>query len=351
MGGQRLPIRRPRVRSVADDTEVPLETFGVFSQGDLLNRVVVERMLAGVATRSFERVGDPIGVEARAVARSTSKSSVSRRFVTGTTKALEDLMSRDLAALDPVVVMIDGTDFAGVTVVASMVVTVDATKVPIGLRVGDTENTTVVTDVLADLVARGLDVTGGVLVVIDGGKALAAGVRRVFGDHAVIQRCTIHKRRNVCDYLPKAGRKAMDSRLAGIFADPDPESGQRRAKLLAAELAKTNPDAAGSLREGLEDMFSVRRLGIDGTLARTLTTTNMIESMFSIVDTTTRNVKRWRDEGDMRRRWAAAGMLGAGTKFRRVKGHRQLGQLKTALARRTATVTPDRHTGTNEPAA
>ena len=141
------------------------------------------------------------------------------------------------------------------------------------------------------------------------------------------------------------------STLAGIFADPDPDSGLRRAKLLAAELAKTNPDAAGSLREGLDDMFTVRRLGIDGTLAKTLTTTNMIESMFSIVDTTTRNLKRWRDEGDMRRRWAAAGMLEAETRFRRVKGYRQLGQLKSALTRHTATVTPACHTDHTELAA
>lgn len=351
MGGQKLPIRRPRVRSVESDEEVPLETFGVFSQGDLLNRVVVERMLAGVATRSFERVADPIGTEARTKATSTSKSTVSRRFVCGTKKALEELLSRDLADLDPVVVMIDGTDFAGATVVASMIVTVDGSKVPVGLRLGDTENGTVVTAVLADLVERGLDVTGGVLVVIDGGKALAAGVRRVFGEHAVIQRCVLHKRRNVTDHLPKTDRSRIDSKLAGIFADPDPESGLRRAKLLATELAKAHPDAAGSLREGLDDIFCVRRLGIDGTLARTLTTTNMIESMFSIVDTTTRNVKRWRDEGDMRRRWAAAGMLEAETKFRRVKGYRQLGQLKSALTRHTATVTPACQTEPTELAA
>ncbi len=351
MGGQKLPIRRPRVRSVDGDEEVPLETFGVFSQGDLLNRVVVERMLAGVATRSFERVADPIGSDARAKATSTSKSTVSRRFVCGTKKALTELMARNLADLDPVVVMIDGTDFAGATVVASMIVTADGTKVPVGLRLGSTENGTVVTEVLADLVERGLDVTSGVLVVIDGGKALAAGVRRVFGAHAVIQRCVLHKRRNVTDHLPKTDRSRIDSTLAGIFADPDPTSGLRRAKLLATELAKTHPDAAGSLREGLDDMFTVRRLGIDGTLARTLTTTNMIESMFSIVDTTTRNVKRWRDEGDMRRRWAAAGMLEAETKFRRVRGYRQLDQLKSALTRHTATVTPTCHTDHNELAA
>ncbi len=155
---------------------------------------------------------------------------------------------------------------------------------------------------LADLVERGLDPPGGLLVVIDGAKVLAAAVRSVFGDLALIQRCQIHKRRNVGGHLPAKMRDDVDARLRGAFADPDPESGPGKAQRLAGELAKTHPDAAGSLWEGLEDMFTVRRLGIDGTLARTLVCTNMIESMISICRTTTRNVKRWRNEGDMRRR-------------------------------------------------
>lgn len=355
MGGQRLPIQRPRVHAVdeggVNTGEVPLETFGVFSQGDLLNRVVVERMLAGVATRNFERVADPIGTKARREASSTSKSAVSRRFVTGTKKALDQLLARDLSQLKAAVLMIDGTDFAGAAVIAAMIVTADGTKVPVGLRLGDTENKVVVTAVLADLVDRGLDYSDGLLVVIDGAKALAAGVKSVFGDHALVQRCVLHKRRNVTDHLPIKDRETIDARLRGAFADPDPHSGMLKAKRLAAELERSHPDAAGSLREGLEDMFTVRRLGIDGTLARTLVCTNMIESMFSIVKTTTRNVKRWRNEGDMRRRWAAAGMLEAETKFRRVRGHKQMPQLHTALHRHAEAVTPTCHTETNEHAA
>lgn len=355
MGGQRLPIRRPRAHGVdaeGDNTgEVALESFGVFAQGDLLGRVVIERMLAGVATRSFERVADPIGDRARSRARSTSKSAVSRRFVNGTKKALDELLGRDLSELGPAVLMVDGADFAGASCIVALVVTADGTKVPVGLRLGDTENKTVVTALLADLVGRGLDYSAGLLVVIDGAKALASAVRSVFGDLALVQRCQLHKRRNVGDHLPKAQRDTVDARLRGAFADPDPASGLAKARRLAGELDKTHPDAAGSLREGLEEMFCVRRLGIDGTLARTLVCTNMIESMISICRTTTRNVKRWRNEGDMRRRWCAAGLLEAERKFRRVRGHRQMPDLVAALARHAETVTPTCNTDQNTIAA
>jgi transposase-like protein len=163
----------------------------------------------------------------------------------------------------------------------------------------------------------------------------------VFGDLALIQRCQVHKRRNVADHLPAGERERVDARLWGAFADPDPDAGLRKARRLAAELDKTHPDAAGSLREGLEDMFTVRRVGIDGALARTLVCTNMIESMISICRTTSRNVKRWRDDGDMRRRWCAAGLLEAERKFRRLKGHRQMPHLVAALRHHAETVTPN----------
>ncbi len=351
MGGQKLPIRRPRVRATDGSGEVPLASFGVFAQGDLLNATIMERMLAGVATRGFERVADPIGAEQRSKARSTSKSTVSRRFVAGTKKALDGLLGRDLSGLDAAVLMVDGAEFGGAMCIVALVVTADGTKVPVGLRLGDTENKTVVTALLADVVARGLDYTNGLLVVIDGAKALASAVESVFGDLALVQRCQIHKRRNVTDHLPKGAREAVDARLRGAFADPDPDAGLRKAKALAAELDKTHPDAAGSLREGLEAMFTVRRLGIDGTLARTLVCTNMIESMISISKTTTRNVKRWRNEGDMRRRWCAAGLLEAEKKFRRVRGHAQMPYLVAALYRHAESVTPPCETGHSETSA
>ena len=346
MGGQRLPIRRPRVRAADGSGEVPLASFGVFSQGDLLNATVMERMLAGVATRSFERVADPIGATQRSRARSTSKSTVSRRFVTGTKKALDELLARDLSDLEPAVLMVDGAEFGGSMCVVALVVTSDGTKVPVGLRLGDTENATVVKALLADLGDRGLGYDHGLVGGSGGAKALAPAGGSVCGDLALVQRCQIHKRRNVKDHLPKASREA--GRPGCVARGPRSRRRVAQGRALAAELERTHPDAAGSLREGLEDMFTVRRLGIDGTLARTLVCTNMIESMIGIARTTTRNVKRWRDEGDMRRRSCAAGLLEAEKKFRRVRGHAQMPHLVTALARHAESVTPPRETDPNE---
>jgi transposase-like protein len=228
--------------------------------------------------------------------------------------------------------MIDGLDVAGQCVVVALVITTDGTKVPVGLYLGDTENKTVVTHLLADLVARGLSVEGGVLCVIDGAKALAAGIKKVFGEHAVVQRCTIHKRRNLTGHLPKELAGTMDRRLALIFAQPDATKGLAAARALANELDADHPDAATSLREGIEDMFTVRRLGIGGTLAKTLVTTNCIESMISIARRTTGRVTRWKD-GSMKKRWIAAGMLEAERSFRRVRGYKSMGKLVDALQR------------------
>jgi putative transposase len=336
LGGRKVHTERPRGRST-DGAEVALDTWAVFSDEDLLTQVVTERMLAGVPTRRHVDVAEPLGsgVEARSTA--TSRSAISRRFKRATERALADLLARDLSDLDVAVVMIDGIEVAGSCLVAALLITSDGRKVPVGLYLGDTENKTVVTDLLADLVARGLSVDGGLLVVIDGAKALAAGVRRVFGDHALVQRCTLHKRRNVAGYLPKELADRIDRRLALVFSHPDPDKGLATARAVASELEKDHPDAAASLREGLEQMFTVRRLGVSGRLARTLTNTNCIESMISVARTVMGNVKRWKD-GPMKKRWVAAGMLEAERSFRRVKGCKEMPVLVAALRREAGTV-------------
>jgi putative transposase len=343
LGGRTVTTKRPRARST-DGEEIELDTWKAFSSADLLNSLVVERMLAGVATRRHVDVAEPVGADIEARARSTSKSAVSRRFIAATKQAMEDLMARSLADLDVAVLMIDGLDVAGQCCVVALVITADGTKVPVGLWLGDTENKVMVTDLLADLVARGLSTEQGVLCVLDGGKALAAGVKRVFGEAAQIQRCTIHKRRNLDGYLPKERAAVVDRRLALIFAQPDPVKGLDAAKRLAKELEADHPDAAASLREGLEEMFTVRRLGVGGTLAKTLTTTNCIESMISITRRTTGRVTRWKD-GSMKKRWIAAGMLEAERSFRRVRGHNDMKQLVSALRREVNTdvVTPTQY--------
>ena len=293
LGGRRVAVTRPRARTV-DGHEVPLQSYVHFAAEDLLAQVVMERMLAGVATRRHARVAEPVG-EAAGKHKSTSKSAISRRFVKLTETALAELMARDLSGEDIKVLMIDGEHLGERCVVVALAITADGTKKPVGLWDGSTENKTVVRALLADLVERGMNVDDGLLVVCDGAKALAAGVRAVFGDTALIQRCTLHKRRNIADHLPDKDKAWVDAKLVKAFGHPDPEQGLRNDKQLAAQLDKSYPGAAASLREGLEEMFTVARLGIDGRLAKTLTTSNPVESMISIARTTNRNVTRWRD--------------------------------------------------------
>jgi transposase-like protein len=337
LGARKISVARPRGRYV-DGGEVELDTWETFASEDLLRQVVVERMLAGVATRRHVEVAEPVGP---VTSRATSKSAVSRRFVAATTEAMGELVDADLSGLQTAVLMIDGLNVAGEMIVVALVICADGTKVPVGLRLGDTENAVVVTDVLADLVDRGLRFEHGILAVLDGSKALRKAVAKVFGTKALVQRCTLHKRRNVVDYLPKPRRKALDKRLAGIFANADAEAGLAEARRLADQLKTDHPDAAGSLLEGLDEMFTVGRLGITGALRRSLTNTNCIESMISTVRVVTGRVKTWRD-GDMKKRWIATGMIEAQRSFRRIRGHDDMTGLITAIGQATnpETVTP-----------
>jgi putative transposase len=343
LGGRRVPVRRPRART-ADGHEVPLSTYRAFAAEDQLTAVVMERMLAGLATRRHTAAAEPVGSDVVEQATATSRSAVSRRFVAQTKTALAELLARDLTALDIKVLMVDGEHIAEHCCVVALAITADGTKVPVGLWEGSTENKTVVRHLLADLVGRGLDADDGLLVVIDGAKALSAAVTAVFGAKAAIQRCTVHKRRNVADHLPETERGWVDAKLVRALNNPDAAAGLRDAKALATVLERKHPGAAASLREGLPELFTVVRLGVTDALARTLTTSNPIESMISIARTTNRNVTRWRD-GQMVLRWTAAGMLNAQRSFRRVKGYKQMPQLVAAL-RRHAHPAADRSTET-----
>ena len=335
LGSQKVAVARPRGRYV-DGGEVELATWETFASEDLLRQVVVERMLAGVATRRHVDVIDPVGVAGKA----TSKSAVSRRFKAATEKAMSDLLARDLTGLETAVLMIDGLNVADQMITVALVITADGTKVPVGLMLGDTENAVVVTDLLADLVARGLRFEHGILAVLDGSKALRKAVVKVFGERALIQRCTLHKRRNVIGYLPVDERDAVDRRLAIAFAQIDPAKGLKACRDLARQLDGPHPDAAASLREGLEDMFTVAGLGVTGRLRQSLTNTNCVESMISICRTTTGRVKHWRT-GTMKKRWIAAGMLEAERSFRRLKGYADMPVVVNAITAATnPTVTP-----------
>ncbi len=331
LGGRRVPVTRPRARTL-EGHEVPLASYGHFAADDVLQQVVLERMLAGVATRRHARIAEPVGKAVSAGARSTGRSAVSRQFVKQTETALAELLARDLSGKDIKVLMLDGEHLADTCVIVALAITADGQKFPVGLWDGASENKTVVTAMLADLVSRGLSADDGLLVVMDGAKALAAAVNEVFGSKAAVQRCTLHKRRNVADHLPDKEKAWVDAKLVKTFNHPDPEAGLKNARHLAGLLDKTYPGAANSLREGLEQMFTVSRLGIDGRLAKTLVTSNPVESMISIARTTNRNVTRWRD-GHMVLRWTAARMLNAERSFRRIKGYKQMPDLVAALHR------------------
>lgn len=332
LGGRRVPVRRPRVRAVdvaGSSRELPVASYEAFTGTELLGRKAMEQMLGGLSSRRYRLGLEPVGDHVAAVATSTSKSTISRRFVKATEHALADLMGADLTGLDLVAFMVDGVHFADHVCVVALGITIDGTKVPLAIEEGSTENTTLVTSLIVGLRERGLDVTRPVLAVLDGSKALRRAVLDVF-DHPVIARCQLHKIRNVRDRLPDTLRTVVEKRIRKAYHAPSALAAQADLQVLAAELDKTHPGAAASLREGLEETLTVLRLGIPPTLARTLRSTNAIESMIGICREHAKNVKNWKN-GTMALRWAAAGMLEAGKQFRRVNGHLHLPALRAAL--------------------
>jgi putative transposase len=347
LGGRRVGLERPRVRSADGVSELPLATYRYFADRDPLTRVVLERMLAGVSTRRYRRTQEPVGEGVEQRARSVSKSSVSRVFVARTRKALSQLMARRLDDVRLAVLMLDGIEFKGRTNIVALGITTEGVKVALGLWEGSTENATVATALLSDLVERGLDPEQGMLFVIAGSKALRKAIRTVFGERALGQRCIRHKERNVLEHLPERDRPAAKRRLREAWALDDHDQALDRLKALGAELERSHPGAAGSLEEGIADTLTLTRLGISGSLRRTLTSMNPCESMIECVRRTSRNVKHWQS-GEMALRWTAAGMLEAERQFRRIIGYRDLAKLALAIERdlaRTTVPFPTEETG------
>jgi putative transposase len=336
LGGRRLGVRRPRVRTTGEDAhEVPLESYTAFASTDLLAEGIVARMLAGLSTRRYPAGLEPVGPQVDAQASGTSKSAVSRRFVAATAERLAELLTRPLDDRRWLVVFLDGFGMGEHLLVGALGVTEDGTKVPLGVAEGTTENKAVCTRLVADLAERGLDPSRGLLFVIDGGKALERAIRSVFGAKALIQRCRRHKERNVTDHLPEAERPLVQRRLRAAWALADADQAHAELERLARSLDHKRPGAAASLREGLELTLTVTRLGVGGKLLQTVESTNPIESMIEIIRDHAGRVKRW-GSGEMALRWAAAGMLAAQGQFRRVKGFQELPQLALALQRATA---------------
>ncbi len=273
LGGRRVGVQRPRVRAADGSSEIALKTYAHFADRDPLTRVVLDQMLAGVSTRRFEHTREPVGQGVIDAERSTSKSAVSREFVERTSEHLRALMARDLGDVRLAALMLDGIELKGRCCVVALGVSTDGVKIPLGLWDGSTENATVARHLLADLVHRGLDVEQGVLVVLDGGKALRSAVNEVLGP-VPVQRCIRHKERNVLDHLPEHDRPTVKRRLRAAWKQTDHVVALDGLTLLANELARSHPGAAASLREGLAETLTLQRLGCHEQLRRTLASTD-----------------------------------------------------------------------------
>jgi transposase-like protein len=329
-GGRHVSLSYPRVRARGKGRgEVTLPSIEALRDGDPMTQRVAEQIALGVSTRGYAQSLEP--VDASIETRGASKSNASRALIDATTNKLAQFVARKLDDVDLVAMFIDGIEFAGHAVLIALGVTIDGTKTPLGLWAGSTENTTVVTELLSNLVGRGLRVEQSMLFVIDGGKAIRKALRDVFGDRAVVQRCQVHKARNVRDHLPEVRRAYVAKQIRDAYDSATAATAKKKLLQLASWLDRNgHNDAASSLREGLDETLTVMRLGLTGTLRRTFATTNAIENMNGSLRRVTRNVKRWRDEA-MIRRWVALGIAEAQKGFRRVKGYVHMPSLVAAL--------------------
>jgi putative transposase len=332
-GGRRVQVHRPRVRQTMGG-EATLPAVAAFRSRDPLTARMMQQLLAGVSARHYEA-----SLEARPSGRrlrGSSKSAVSRAVVRRTRQRLQEQLTRRLEGLEVVALFVDGVVVAQQTVIVALAITREGRKVPLGLRLGSTENAVVCTELLQDLLARGLTLNGRVLCVIDGGKGLRKALGDVLGDAAMIQRCQLHKGRNLDALVPKARQGYVRAVLRRAYRAASAPAARRQRTALATWLeTHGHADAATSVREGLEETLTVLKLGLPPTLRRFFATTNCIENLIGTLRHVTRNIKRWRD-GDMRRRWIGLGLLRAAERFRRIKRHAELGALVTALGVMTA---------------
>lgn len=322
--GQKVPIRRTRLRD-GENREQRLGSYELFQHSAPQERSVWDKLMRGLSTRNYSAV-----VQDFSTAYGIAKSAVSEKFVEASREKLRELLERPLGELRLCAVLIDGTPFRDSQVIVALGIGCDGRKTVLGLREGATENATVVSELLSDLARRGLDFSVPRLYVLDGGKALTAAVRRHAGTAALIQRCQVHKRRNLLDHLPEEHRQTVKRKLQNAYAMTSYAEAKRALEKLHRELMDLNPSAARSLGEGMEETLTVHRLQVPEKLRRSLASTNVIESAFSIVETVCRNVKRWRP-GDQIERWVGSGLLVAERQFRKLRGYREIPQLLAAL--------------------
>lgn len=325
IAGRKVRVKKPRVRFADGGGEVELESYEKLKRGDAMNASVLESLIRGVSSRDYAGV-----VTASCAGFGMTKSSVSRRFVEASAEKLRELCERRFDGLRFVVIFIDGVVYAGATMLAALGVTSEGWKKVLGLRQGATENAEVCKSLLADIADRGVDTGQPTLFVLDGSKALKAAVERLFGRHAVIQRCRYHKKENVRAHVAKYSLDELNKKMNDAYCEGNYRKALSKLQSTASWLEKINPDAAASLREGMEETLTITKLGIPPQLRATLATTNPIESAFSVVRRLTRRVSNWRN-GGMRHRWCATGLLIAESKFKRIRGYRNIPMLIRAL--------------------
>jgi transposase-like protein len=327
--GQKVPIKRPRVRTT-EDREVRLGSYELFHRGEPLTETVWEKLMLGLSTRKYGQA-----VRQFTEAYGLEKSAVSEHFIEASRAKLKQLMERRLDKMRFCALLIDGTPFEGQLMIAALGIGQDGRKTILGIRQGATENATVVGGLLGELAQRGLDFSETRLYVLDGGKALSAAVKSHAGESALIQRCQVHKRRNVLDHLSDEHKTAVAAKLNEAYATEDYDAAKQALQRLHRELMDFNPSAARSLAEGLEETLTVHRLHVPPQLRKTLASTNVIESAFSVVERVCCNVKRWHP-GDQRERWVGSALLVAEKQFRKVRGHK----LIPLLLRQLETLAP-----------
>lgn len=326
-GGRRIGLKRPRIRSKSGQ-EVTLPSVARFQAEDPLPERVLNQLVLGVSTRGYQASLEPAPPGVRS--RGTSKSAASRHLVERMGAKLRDYLARPLGEVKLLALMLDGIEVARHTVVVALGIAEDGTKTTLGLWQGSTENAALCTSLLQDLLSRGLKLDGKVLCIIDGGKGIRRAIEDVLGDLAVVQRCQLHKRRNLKAHLPESSQAYVDRALREAYRSASADTARKLLRNLISWLESNgHEDAAGSLREGMEETLTVLKLGLSERLRRSLATTNSIESTLGTVRRVSRNVKRWR--AGMVRRWVALGLLTAQKRFRRIKGYRDLPKLIAAL--------------------
>jgi transposase-like protein len=322
--GQRVPIQRPRLRS-RTKKEVPLGSYEMFQRSSLMDDTVWQKIMLGLTMRSYKEVvqqfSDAYGLE---------KSTTSEHFVRASREKLKLLLERSLKGVSIPVMVIDGTIFKGQNLVVAVGIDPSGRKLVLGLRQGATENATVVGALLGELSERGLDFTAPRLYLVDGSKAIRAAIRNYAGDAAFVQRCQVHKIRNVVEHIPEADRPTVKYRMRVAYGAQEPADTRRLLYQLHDELLQSNPSAAGSLAEGLDEALTVSELRLTPKLRQALSSTNCIESGFSIVDQICQQVKRWQGS-DHRQRWVGSALLFAESRWNRIHGYRHMPTLVNAL--------------------